>query len=680
MTPLRCSVVRRPAAATDLATAIASLDHAPGIYLGCDAGIVGLHPSQATVIADPALALRVFVDGVAVTALDAFGAALLGHPAMAGFVATIGRGQGRSPLASLRAFLAAWNGAEEVRLVGALGFEAHRLAGRRRPGPAGDVKSSLGVLFFAPALLRRQAAGTWERVTLEFDDAALAAARASAAVPRPGASAPADPDLTAGPVADDFPPGAYAAVIASGVRRLALTPLVSLTLSQSFRRDVAGVSIATAFETLRAAHPAPATFFFNTGDGERVFGASPDLQLRVHARQVEAFPVCGTVARGYGPVGEAESFRLLTNEDVDAASLAVCSDALRNDLAPLCEPGSLRLRDRRRPMALATVVHTVDRLSGQLRQGADAWDAIAATAAPVMATGTPRGLALEAIGALEAGPRGWYGGLVVDVAADGEAIAGTILRAAAVRAGVAEVRTGGDLLADSDPAREEQETRVKAVSLWRALGLAVAADLQAEVAGGAGAGARPAEAAEQAAVALYDVGDPFVSAVSDTMLGLGFRLDAAAPTRLLIGDDEERCVAAAGHDGLVAIGDAAARVLQHAGFAVRPIRPQHGRVIRCLPGEAASWRPARPFFAARYATLEVDWSAGLEPAQGARWQAWLRDEHGAPLIVAHARRRVVCMLLRPESLMSDDLAREALRAAIVFAAGATGRGEAGLSA
>ena len=55
---------------------------------------------------------------------------------------------------------------------------------------------------------------------------------------------------------------------------------------------------------------------------------------------------------------------------------------------------------------------------------------------------------------------------------------GTILRAAAHRDGIAEVRTGGDLLADSDPAREEHESRVKAVSLWRALGLSVAATLQ----------------------------------------------------------------------------------------------------------------------------------------------------------------------------------------------------------
>ena len=173
-------------------------------------------------------------------------------------------------------------------------------------------------------------------------------------------------------VHDDFPPGGYAAVPAWAVAWLEREPLVSLTLSQSFRRSVGELSAARAFGALRTANPAPATFFLNAGEGERLFGAPPDLRLVVRNRQVESFPVCGTVARGHGPVGEAESLRLPLNGEVDAASLAVCTDALRNDLAPTCEPGSLRLVDRRRPMALATVLHTVDRFSGRLRDAADA--------------------------------------------------------------------------------------------------------------------------------------------------------------------------------------------------------------------------------------------------------------------------------------------------------------------
>ena len=108
----------------------------------------------------------------------------------------------------------------------------------------------------------------------------------------------------------------------------------------------------------------------------------------------------------------------------------------------------------------ATNRHAVDRLHGRMREGCEAWNAIATSAAPVMVTGTPRLAALQAITELEASPRGWYGGLMVQVASNGDALVGTIMRAAAVRNGVAEVRTGCDLMADSSPQREEQESRL----------------------------------------------------------------------------------------------------------------------------------------------------------------------------------------------------------------------------
>ncbi|HEX7437543.1 MAG TPA: chorismate-binding protein [Caldimonas sp.] len=672
---LRCSVARRAAAAAEVDAALARLDSAPGIYFGCDRGVAGLHPRQATLLVNPALALRVFEDGLEALALDALGEALLRQSALAAFASACGRGAGRAALAALRAFLCAFEAIDDALLVGAFRFEAHRLAA---PAPHGDAAEAtpLGFLFFAPTLLRRDGGGDWHCVSLRFADPALAALQAHGDGVDALSSAPAsdasatETGIAAAAPADDFPLGGYAAVVARAVERLGREPLVSLTLSQSFRRRVdPALSPAQAFAALRCANPAPATFFVNTGAGERLFGASPDLQLRVHGREIESFPVCGTVARGHGPVGEAESFRQLINEEVDAASLAVCTDALRNDLAPLCEPGSLRLVDRRRLLALATVVHTVDRLKGRLRAGCDAWDAIVATAAPAMVTGTPRALALAAIAALEAGPRGWYGGLVVQLAASGDALAGTILRAAAIRDGIAEVRSGGDLMADSDPAREEHESRVKAVSLWRALGLPVAADLDARLAGAAPT-STPALAALPVAVALCDAGDPFAQAVAETLQALGLGLDAAASTRVLVGADPATCAAVASHvGGLVAIGDAAARVLGHAGFAVAPIRPEHGRPVQCVPNAEGPATAGRSFTAMRYATLAIDWGPQRRPVTASGWAVWIHDARQRPLVLAHAARRTVCLLLRPESLLSDELARAVLRAAIAFAAG-----------
>jgi anthranilate synthase len=715
--PLRIRVSRRAAGADEVEAALAALGHGPGVYFGCDAGVAGLHPLQATLVDAPAFALLLHTDGAEVCVLDDFGAALLAHPALAAVRALAGRGPARAPFAVARAVLAALAGdgaaavegsaahAVEVSasdavaahapaadppsvhalLIGALRFDAHRLAmppaerDATRPGdrvptedsrPGGDPP--LGVLFFAPTLLRRAADGAWARIDLQFEDRALERLRLARGAGGPRAAAARADAGHAGPARrleppDDFPPGGYAEVVAHAVERLVQQPLVSLTLSQSFRRALGEASPVQAFAALRAANPAPATFCFNTGAGELVFGASPDLQLQLHGRALESFPVCGTVPRGHGPVGEAEALRRLLDEAVDAASLAVCTDALRNDLAPLCEPGSLRLLDRRRPLALATVVHTVDRLGGRLADGCDAWDAIAATAAPVMVTGTPRRLALEAIAALEASPRGWYGGLMVQVAAGGDALVGTILRAAAVRDGVVEVRTGGDLLADSDPAREEHESRFKAVSLWRALGLAVPRALDATMAGAVRTGADalavcPADRRLPAAVALRDAGDPFAAAVAECLRGLGLALDRAAKPAVLIG-------AGTSAGGLceraVALGDAAARVLQGAGFTVEPIAPAYGRLFECVPDPRGPGSRSRNFVAMRHATLAVRWQSAHEPAG---WSVWLRDGDDLPVALAQAERRVVCVLLRAESLLSDELARDWLRAALAFAA------------
>jgi anthranilate/para-aminobenzoate synthase component I len=519
--------------------------------------------------------------------------------------------------------------------MGALPFAAHRLAS----GAAPDER--LGLLFLAQRFFRRDAAGAWESVTLSFAGMAAEVEPIVADSPdAPTAIPPQDEPH------DDLPPGGYAQMVERALELLRQRPLVSLTLSQAYRRRVP-CSAVEAFRRLRVANPAPATFFVNDGSGECLFGASPDLQLVVSGRDVQALPVCGTVARGPGAVGEAQSLRELLNEEVDAASLAVCTDALRNDLAPLCEPGSLRLTDRRRPMPLATVIHAVDRLAGRLRPGRDAWDAILATAAPVMVTGTPRAQALAAIEELEASPRGWYGGMVVQVAGNGDALVGTILRAAAVRDGVAQVRTGGDLLAASSPAREEQESRLKAGSLWRAFGLEPS-------------GAGPAAAAMDnrwalpASVRLLAAGDAFAAALADCLGGLGIALDADAPVTVIAGPQPPPV-----EDRVLAIGDAALALLAREWFAVAPITPVQGHLVRCEPTAAAPVRAPAPFIAARYLRSRLA-ASGLP----AGWAAWASDEEGEPQVLVHAQRRLACILFRPESLLSQPGAVDMLKAVL----------------
>ncbi|MCW5649558.1 MAG: chorismate-binding protein [Ramlibacter sp.] len=635
MSLLRLQARARPADAGEVEAALARLDQGPGMYFGVDAGIAGLHPLQATLVEAPALLLRVRAAALQVEPASALGQDLLAQPALADWARATAS---HPPVAALRALLQAFEPRPEVMLLGALRFNAHRLA---TPGTAPD--EDIGVLFLPEAFWQRDAQGQWTHVTLS-----LPAAAGSVAAPLPASATGKAPPAEPSEPRDDHAPGGYAAMVARALVHLRERPLVSLTLSQSYRRRT-HASAAQAFARLRHANPAPMSFLLNDGLGGQLFGASPDLQLVVQDGTVQSLPVCGTVARAPGPVGEAEAFRELVNEAVDAASLAICTDALRNDLAPLCEPGSLRLTERRRQMALATIVHAVDRLQGRLRPGVDAWDALVATAAPVMLTGTPRPHALAAIAELEASPRGWYGGLGVLVRADGHALVGTLLRAAALRDGVAEVRTGGDLVADSVPAREEQESRHKALSLWRALGLDAPP----------GAGAPDAPPRLPAVVNLHDSGDdPFPAAVRELLLGLGLGFSPTARPTVLLGHPPPAFDA----DHTVALGDAAFGLLARAGFEVTPITPEHGRLLPCRATDEAPWANRTAFIAAGYASWALRGGAALP--QG--WSVWLRDTHDSPRLLVHAQRRVACLLLRPESLLSDPRAVQALGHALAF--------------
>ncbi|MEJ7928741.1 chorismate-binding protein [Ramlibacter sp. AN1015] len=729
---IRVRATRTGATPQDAEAALARLDAHEGIYFGVDAGIAGLHPLQATLVSQPALRLTLWDDGAEAEALDAFGAALLGQPALAGWRAALGRGRAgagsaASALDCARGLLACFEPSPDLLLLGALPFAAHRMAGvpegaAERPhlAPGGEF---LGVLYLPSRLLRRDAQGQWHAVQLALDapaalraadapnSAAVAGGRsriaiesrlaadaqananananadadananadadadanadanadadANAPTPPAGSSRAAFPSAAHDPVpVDDHPPGGYADMVRRALDVLRSRPLVSLTLSQSYRRRVERTP-SQAFARLRAANPAPACFFLRDHAGTQLFGASPDLQLVLQGGVVQALPVCGTVARRPGAQGEAASLRELLNEEVDAAALAVCSDALRNDLAPLCEPGSLRLRDRRRPMSLATVVHAVDRLEGRLRAGADAWDCIAATAAPVMLTGTPRAEALRAIAELEASPRGWYGGMVVQVASDGDALVGTILRAACVRGSVAEVRTGGDLLADSSPHREEAESRLKTRSLWRAFGL----DDDAAVGAPGTLAASPAPCAPQplpAAVRLLDSGDPFGAALRDCLGGLGIAVDARAALTVVCGE------AALPEDGAgprVALADAALRALAAAGAAVQGGVAEHGRALDCEVLGGAPLLAGSRFGAGHYASHRL---VRNEVPTG--WQAWARDAEGRP--VALVRDGEACITYRPDSLLSDAGALALFAAALRHAQSTHPRTEA----
>jgi len=620
-----------------------SLEQHAGIYFGVDAGIEGLHPLQATLLSQPALAFHLYGDGIVVKCLTQWGSALVATKEITLWQTKSARGAGQTVQESLRLFLACFTTSPDFMLIGALPFDAHCL------NAPTDFIDPLGIVFLGPHLLRREGTGKWRKIELNVPELPSLVQKNDLAIqPERSTAISLIQDAMASDPQDDSAPGGYAVMVSRALARLKETALVSLTLSQTYRRRVSMKS-TEAFARLRKTNPAPACFFLNNGEGLHLLGASPDLQLIIQDRQVVSLPVCGTVAKRSSPVGESLSLQDLINEEVDAASLAVCSDALRNDLAPLCLPGTLHLTHRRKPMMLATVVHAVDRIQGQLLESCDAWDAIFATAAPVMVTGTPRVQALAAISEFEISSRGWYGGLVVQVSSNGDALAGTLLRAAAVEKGIAQVRTGGDLMADSSPEREEQESRLKTLSLWRAFGLEPLAQVQL---------VRKSVSHTPQSICLVDCQDPFGAAVLDFVLGLGIRLDPASRTQLRVGSFQganwptQNCIA---------MGDAAYLLLKNSGFDVQEISPLNGRLSVNRSRYGSPENLPLEFVTVKYTQFQI-----LNTLQPPGWTVWTEDENGIASTWINAEKKLACLLFRADSMMSDKGAQNVFQEALTF--------------
>jgi len=226
---------------------------------------------------------------------------------------------------------------------------------------------------------------------------------------------------------------------------------------------------STVFTRLRQANPAPYGALMNLGEKEYLIAASPEMFVRVAAREIESCPISGTIKRGEDALGDARQIKALLNSAKDEAELSMCTDVDRNDKARVCVPDTIRVVGRRQIELYSKLIHTVDHVKGRLADGFDALDGFLAHTWAVTVTGAPKHAAMQYLERYEKSPRHWYGGALGYLGFNGEINTGLTLRTIRIQSGIAEVRAGATLMSDSDPQAEERETRLKAAALLDAV-------------------------------------------------------------------------------------------------------------------------------------------------------------------------------------------------------------------
>jgi isochorismate synthase len=350
-------------------------------------------------------------------------------------------------------------GDQAIRDVGRAALRRLRgsttLAGAVSPVAVGSLPFDTGTaaLWVPARVVRRTRAGETWLVELPPDGGELPAFEP---MPVRGTTAPHDAfselQLTALPTAEGY---AEAVRIATG--RIRAGGLRKVVLARQIR-----VAAARALDPrllaarLRSVDPDAYTFAAPTPGGTLV-GASPELLLARHGREIRSNPLAGSAPRAGDPAEDRANADDLAASGKNREEHAIVVEAVAETLRRFCE----ELEWDPEPVLLPTanVWHLSTRFRGRLRDPAPSvLDLVGALHPTPAVCGDPRTAARTAIGELEPFDRGGYAGPVGWMDAEGNGEWVIALRCAELGGDEAMLFAGAGIVAGSDPADEVDET------------------------------------------------------------------------------------------------------------------------------------------------------------------------------------------------------------------------------
>jgi anthranilate synthase component 1 len=222
------------------------------------------------------------------------------------------------------------------------------------------------------------------------------------------------------------------------------------------------------YRTLRVVNPSPFMFYLET-DEAKLIGSSPEIMVRAEDGLITVRPLAGTRRRGATDEEDKALAEELLADPKERAEHVMLVDLGRNDVGRVAQYKTVKLSDCMSVERYSHVMHIVSNVTGMLRKGMTAFDALRACLPAGTVSGAPKIRAMEIIDEFEPTKRGPYAGTVGYVDFTGNMDTCITLRTILMSGGRAHVQAGAGIVADSVPSKEYEETLNKARALLKAI-------------------------------------------------------------------------------------------------------------------------------------------------------------------------------------------------------------------
>ncbi len=240
--------------------------------------------------------------------------------------------------------------------------------------------------------------------------------------------------------------------------------VLSRQFSQQFNGDEFNV-----YRALRSVNPSPYLFYFDFGN-YKLFGSSPEAQLKASNKKATINPIAGTFKRTGNDIEDKKLAKELTKDPKENAEHTMLVDLARNDLSR--HGKNVTVKTYKETQFYSHVIHLVSEVEADLNSTSDSLQIFADTFPAGTLSGAPKYKAMQLIDEYENQNRGFYGGAIGVFGFDGSINHAITIRSFLSKNNTLFFQAGAGVVVDSNEENELQEVNNKLGALKKALSLA----------------------------------------------------------------------------------------------------------------------------------------------------------------------------------------------------------------